>query len=85
MAYVDEHARDLSVPVDDAWSILSAMGGDPRRYVPLDLWRVRGLLDRLVGGPGFRLTGPAGPPRAGDVIDFWAVESADCPVLGCGP
>jgi uncharacterized protein YbjT (DUF2867 family) len=39
------------------------------------LWRVRGLLDRLVGGPGMRL-GRRDPQhlRVGDAVDFWRVE-----------
>jgi hypothetical protein len=81
MAYVDLHTRDLGVPVEDAWSVVSAMGGDPRRYPPYPLWRVRGLLDRLLGGPGFRMTGPGRRPVPGDELDFWEVESADFPTL----
>jgi uncharacterized protein YbjT (DUF2867 family) len=39
------------------------------------LWRVRGLLDRIVGGPGMRL-GRRDPRhvRVGDAVDFWRVE-----------
>lgn len=39
------------------------------------LWRVRGMLDRLVGGPGMRL-GRRDPEhlRVGDAVDFWRVE-----------
>ncbi len=81
MAYVEQHAQDLSVPCREAWSVVSSMGGDPGRYVPVGLWRLRGLADRLLGGPGFRLTQPAGAPAPGDAVDFWEVESADYPVL----
>jgi uncharacterized protein YbjT (DUF2867 family) len=39
------------------------------------LWSIRGLLDRLVGGPGMRL-GRRDPVRVrvGDAVDFWRVE-----------
>ncbi|QNN52272.1 DUF2867 domain-containing protein [Nocardioides mesophilus] len=81
MAYVDEHVQNLSVPVEAAWSVVLATGGDPSRYVPRGLWRLRGVADRAVGGPGFRLTGPGRRPAPGDAIDFWEVESAEFPVL----
>ena len=40
------------------------------------LWTARGLLDRLVGGPGMR-KGRRDPewPRVGDTIDCWRVEA----------
>ncbi len=81
MGYVDEHVRDLSAPADVAWQRVAAMGGDERRYTPHALWRVRGFLDRAVGGPGFRLTGPERPPAPGDIVDFWTVEAAEPPLL----
>jgi uncharacterized protein YbjT (DUF2867 family) len=39
------------------------------------LWRIRGLMDRMVGGPGMRL-GRRDPVhvRVGDAVDFWRVE-----------
>ena len=81
MEYTDEHHRDVSATVAQAWRVVAAMGDDRRRYVPLDLWRVRGLLDRITGGPGFRLTGPSHEPRPGDLVDFWQVESVEPPHL----
>lgn len=47
------------------------------------LWRVRGWLDRAVGGPGMR--GRPGDPEGsrplyvGEVIDVWRVEVVDAP------
>lgn len=41
-------------------------------------WRIRGLLDRLVGGPGLRRgRRDADTVRVGDAIDFWRVEDWD--------
>ncbi|RZL87029.1 MAG: DUF2867 domain-containing protein, partial [Variovorax sp.] len=41
-------------------------------------WRVRGLLDRLVGGPGLR-RGRRDPGRllVDDAVDFWRVEAIE--------
>ncbi len=46
------------------------------------LWALRGLLDRVVGGPGMRL-GRRDPDhvRVGDAVDFWRVEAVRRPVL----
>lgn len=46
------------------------------------LWRIRGFLDRLVGGVGMRL-GRRSPTqlRVGDALDFWRVEAVERPTL----
>ena len=46
------------------------------------LWRIRGMLDRLVGGVGMRL-GRRAPTelRVGDALDFWRVEEVKRPGL----
>ncbi len=56
------------------WSI----GGDSGWYYATNLWKIRGWLERLTGGIGFR----KGRRNAtelikGDQIDFWRVETAD--------
>jgi len=45
-------------------------------------WGMRGLLDRLVGGPGLR-RGRRHPSdlEQGDALDFWRVEQVDAPKL----
>jgi uncharacterized protein YbjT (DUF2867 family) len=42
------------------------------------VWRIRGILDRIVGGVGFR-RGRRHPDevRVGDAVDFWRVETVD--------
>jgi uncharacterized protein YbjT (DUF2867 family) len=56
------------------WSI----GGNTGWYYANWLWRLRGLLDRLMGGVGLR-RGRTNPDiiRAGDALDFWRVLLAD--------
>jgi hypothetical protein len=41
-------------------------------------WEIRGALDHLAGGPGFR-RGRRDPDRLrpGDALDFWRVEAVD--------
>jgi uncharacterized protein YbjT (DUF2867 family) len=58
------------------WSAVSALGGD-RGYYAVDwLWRLRGMMDRLTGGPGLRRgRRSSGELRLGDALDFWRVTA----------
>jgi uncharacterized protein YbjT (DUF2867 family) len=61
---------------EDAWEQIVSMGGDKGwPYADL-LWDLRGMLDRLVGGPGTR-RGRRHPTElnVGDALDFWRVEA----------
>ncbi len=79
MAYVDTHRVSLDATPDQAWGVVIRLGGDERLWVPLPLWRARGALERLVGGPGHRIEGPGRPLRPGDTMDFWRVEEVHAP------
>ena len=52
---------------------IAAIGGDRGWYSGELLWRIRGILDKLIGGPGLR-TGRKPTIAVGDAIDFWRVE-----------
>jgi hypothetical protein len=56
------------------WSI----GGDRGWYYGTALWKIRGFIDKLVGGVGLR-RGRTSPTKieAGDALDFWRVLAAD--------
>ena len=66
--------RDPQQVLQNIWSI----GGERGWYKVDWLWRVRGLLDKVVGGVGLR-RGRRSPTqlRAGDPLDFWRVLVAD--------
>ena len=70
----DQQVRRSGASRQALWESAVAVGGR-RGYPMLDpLWRLRGLLDRLVGGPGVNRSGPpAGAVRPGDRLDFWEV------------
>jgi hypothetical protein len=62
--------------------VVSSIGGD-RGWLVWDwAWRLRGALDRLIGGPGLR-RGRRHPREVlpGDAVDFWRVEAVDEPRL----
>lgn len=60
----------------------SSLGGETGWLVWEWAWRLRGFLDKLVGGPGLR-RGRRDPVEllAGEALDFWRVEEVDPPRL----
>ena len=77
---VFEDARSVSVKVPD-WALFRAVcrvGGGHGWYAADTLWRIRGWLDRLVGGPGLR-RGRRDPERVsyGEALDFWRVTAVE--------
>jgi len=73
--YVDERSVRVDASPAALWRVLEAVGGERGWYSWSLAWRVRGLLDRLVGGPGLR-RGRRDPSRllVDDAVDFWRVE-----------
>jgi hypothetical protein len=80
--YVDERERLVHASPDDLWAVIEGIGGRHGWYSWSLGWRVRGLFDRLVGGPGLR-RGRRHPDRLAvdDALDWWRVEEVDRPRL----
>lgn len=59
---------------------VSSLGGNRGWLVWNQAWKLRGLLDRLLGGPGLR-RGRRHPTalHAGEAVDFWRVEEIHPP------
>lgn len=74
----DEQVRRTDSSAEALWKSAVAVGGRSG-YPMLDpLWRIRGWVDRLIGGPGLNRSGPpAGEVRIGDKLDFWEVIELD--------
>jgi hypothetical protein len=64
----------VAAPPEEAFRVLQRIGGSNGWYFADALWRFRGLLDRLIGGPGMRGRAHAVELKAGDAVDFWRVE-----------
>ena len=73
---VDARAARVRCSPEHAFDPILRIGGDTGWYHVGLLWRLRGFLDLLVGGPGLR-RGRRDPERLvpGDTVDFWRVEA----------
>jgi uncharacterized protein YbjT (DUF2867 family) len=73
--YTDVREARIDAGRDELWSVIEGIGGDNGWYSFPLAWRVRGAIDRAVGGVGLR-RGRRDPEtlRAGESVDFWRVE-----------
>lgn len=79
---VERRERLVAAPSERIFAEVERLGGDGGWPYANVLWRVRGLVDRLLGGVGMRL-GRREPDRlrVGDALDFWRVEEVRRPTL----
>jgi uncharacterized protein YbjT (DUF2867 family) len=80
--YQDLRVIESTDPIDVVWARVESIGGDNGYSTATWAWRLRGLLDRLVGGVGLR-RGRRDPNHLheGEALDFWRVEAIDRPNL----
>jgi uncharacterized protein YbjT (DUF2867 family) len=73
----DVHAVTIDAPAWAAFRAVCRIGGSHGWYIDW-LWKIRGGMDRLAGGPGLR-RGRRHPEnlRYGDALDFWRVVAFD--------
>lgn len=73
---IDSRTRTVNAPPDIAFNPIQTIGGKRGWYFGTWLWRIRGMLDLLVGGVGMR-RGRKHPTEihVGDNLDFWRVEA----------
>ena len=72
--YIDRRETFVAAPADAVFQEFCKLGGQYGYYGSDWLWRLRGMMDRVVGGPGLR-RGRRDPTRLafGDALDFWRV------------
>ncbi len=73
--FVDERRSTVQASPESLWEVIKGIGGEHGWYSWPVAWRIRGLLDRLSGGPGLR-RGRRDPNdlHVGDALDWWRVE-----------
>jgi uncharacterized protein YbjT (DUF2867 family) len=72
---VEKRRQVVQAPAATVYRAFSALGGEQGWLYANWAWRLRGIVDRMLGGVGFR--GGRRHPyevRAGDALDFWRVE-----------
>ena len=79
---IERRRQVVSVPADRLFAEVERLGGRAGWPYGNGLWRIRGMLDQLVGGVGMRLgRRSATDLRVGDALDFWRVEAVERPTL----
>jgi len=73
---IDMRVRHASVAPERIAAVFSSLGGARGWLFGDALWRLRGWVDRIVGGVGLRRGRRSESDlRAGDAVDFWRVEA----------
>lgn len=72
--FTADYAALLDAPALRVWDAVERIGGGTGWYAGDPLWRLRGLADKLLGGPG-HMRGRRDAERLGpgDALDFWRV------------
>lgn len=75
---VEERRVESTAPAQALFDAFSGIGGKRGWLYANWLWKIRGLMDRIVGGVGMR-RGRRNPDALlpGDALDFWRVEAVD--------
>jgi uncharacterized protein YbjT (DUF2867 family) len=75
---LEERQRLTSAPLETVFHVITGLGGKRGWLYANWVWLARGIIDNLVGGPGFR-RGRRHPDelRVGDALDFWRVEALE--------
>jgi hypothetical protein len=70
--------REININENKVLGNIWSIGGEKGWYYGTKLWKVRGMMDKFVGGVGLR-RGRTDPENiyAGDALDFWRVLIAD--------
>jgi hypothetical protein len=72
--FTDSRTTTIHATPAAVFAAICRVGGGPGWYAADWLWRIRGRMDRLIGGPGLR-RGRRHPAtvRYGEALDFWRV------------
>lgn len=75
---IDRRECTVNAPAHAVFNAVCQVGGGHGYYAADWLWRIRGAMDRLVGGPGLR-RGRRHPQTIhyGDALDFWRVTRVE--------
>ncbi len=76
--FVDERRITVKAPPHAVFNAVCKVGGGHGYYASDWLWRLRGAMDKLIGGPGLRRGRRHRQQLAvGDALDFWRVSAIE--------
>ena len=76
--FTDRREVAVEAPPEAVYAAVVRIGGGQGWYAADGLWRLRGWLDRLVGGPGLRRgRRDAEEVGYGEALDFWRVTAVE--------
>ena len=68
----------LEGPPELAWNVVKRIGGNTGWYFGTFLWKIRGFVDKILGGPGLsRGRRRFDSVEVGDSLDFWRVVAVE--------
>lgn len=73
---IERRIRHVDESQEEVFKAFTSLGGEKGWLTYEWAWKLRGIMDRMVGGVGFR-RGRRDPRRlrVGDAVDFWHVEA----------
>jgi uncharacterized protein YbjT (DUF2867 family) len=76
--FVDRRDIEITAPSHTVFRAVCKIGGGQGYYAADWLWRIRGWMDRLAGGPGLRRGRRSSQTVSyGEALDFWRVTGID--------
>jgi len=71
---------NIGAGAETVWQLIGKIGGCNGYYFAHPLWRLRGWIDRIAGGPGLgRGRSGSSGLSIGDAVDFWRVVKVEPP------
>lgn len=79
-AFIYTREEIVHAAPESVFAVVSGLGGERGWLFANVLWRLRGAIDRVLGGVGMsRRRRDPDALRVGDVVDFWRVENLHHP------
>jgi len=74
-SFLERRRVEVRADASCCFEVISRLGGEHGWYGGDWIWKLRGWMDRILGGPGLRTKQtPKGPPVEGAILDFWLVD-----------